>query len=68
MIIIEDMHRRTNWVPYMSEVSLAINEADQLIDSLRHVIITNVVHEGTLEVLGGEIYRNMEFSDDWWRT
>lgn len=54
---------------HMSEVSLAFYETDYLIDTLGHVIITNVVNEDTIFFLSGELHGDhLEFSDDWWRT
>ncbi|KAJ5368822.1 uncharacterized protein N7496_008582 [Penicillium cataractarum] len=69
VLIIEDMHRRAENVHHMSEVSLAFYETDCLIDTLQHVIVTNVVNDDTISFLSGEIHGDhLEFSEDWWRT
>jgi hypothetical protein len=68
VIIIEDIDRHSENAPHMSEVSLAMYQADYLIDTLRHVVLTHVVEEDTLNVLKSELHRNVVCSDTWWRS
>jgi hypothetical protein len=69
VLIVEDMHRRTGEVHHMSEVCLAFYGTDHLIETLRHVIVSNVVNQDTVDFLSGELHGDhLEFSDEWWRT
>lgn len=68
VIIIEDIHWHNEIAPHMLEVSLAIYQADHLIENLRQVVLTHVVQEDTLNVLEGELHRDVEYSDTWWRS
>lgn len=68
VIIIENIHRSTGYMHQISDVTLAFYKSFHDINTLRHVVVDNVVNEDTLDFLYGQLHANIQHSEEWWRT